>query len=199
MDYMHSLLHPEDYPAALRRYAELCEHVSNAELPGKMPRLWQRRYRIRLTEEKWTWINEVALISFYPEKEGWEMLGTWKSGAKGKRSHELPAMARSRFYQDWLPGNLSDLLHRKAAMPPEIPWSNLVKIGSLDLLEDPISEREKEVLVLIADGYSTGEIAQELFISATTVVTHRKKLLAKFNARNTAELIKKACKLFYFQ
>ncbi len=58
-----------------------------------------------------------------------------------------------------------------------------------------ITRREKEVLALIADGMTNNEIAQTLFISVTTVDTHRKNLLAKFNARNTAALVKIAMQL----
>jgi DNA-binding NarL/FixJ family response regulator len=55
-----------------------------------------------------------------------------------------------------------------------------------------ITRREKEVLVLIADGMTNNQIADKLFISATTVDTHRKNLLAKFHAKNTATLIRLA-------
>lgn len=55
-----------------------------------------------------------------------------------------------------------------------------------------ISRREKEVLQLIADGLTNAEIAGKLFISTTTVDTHRKNLLAKFDARNTAALVRYA-------
>ena len=57
-----------------------------------------------------------------------------------------------------------------------------------------ISRREREVLQLIADGFTNAEIAEKLFISVPTVNTHRKSLLAKFNVNNTAELIKLAVK-----
>jgi DNA-binding NarL/FixJ family response regulator len=57
-----------------------------------------------------------------------------------------------------------------------------------------ISRREKEVLILIADGFTNAEIAEKLFISVPTVNTHRKSLLAKFNVTNTAGLIKLAVK-----
>ena len=53
-----------------------------------------------------------------------------------------------------------------------------------------LTRREKEVLELIADGMTNAEIAQQLFISVTTVDTHRKNLLAKLEAKNTAALIK---------
>jgi DNA-binding NarL/FixJ family response regulator len=55
-----------------------------------------------------------------------------------------------------------------------------------------ITRREKEVLELIADGMTNNEIAQKLFISTTTVDTHRKNLLTKFEAKNTASLIRMA-------
>ena len=53
-----------------------------------------------------------------------------------------------------------------------------------------LTDREKEVLKLIAMEYSTNEIAEKLFISANTVETHRKNLLSKLNAKNIAGLVK---------
>lgn len=58
-----------------------------------------------------------------------------------------------------------------------------------------ITRREKEVLGLIADGLTNNEIAQELFISVATVDTHRKNLLAKFECKNIASLIKLAMQM----
>jgi DNA-binding NarL/FixJ family response regulator len=57
-----------------------------------------------------------------------------------------------------------------------------------------ISTREKEVLLLIADGLTNPQIAVQLFISLHTVESHRKNLLTKFNVNNTASLIKLAVK-----
>jgi DNA-binding NarL/FixJ family response regulator len=57
-----------------------------------------------------------------------------------------------------------------------------------------ITRREKEVLLLVADGFTNAEIAEKLFISVPTVNTHRKSLLSKFNVNNTAGLIKLAAK-----
>ena len=55
-----------------------------------------------------------------------------------------------------------------------------------------ITRREKEILKLIIEEMTTEEIAEKLFISPTTVISHRKSLLRKLNAKNTAGLVKAA-------
>jgi DNA-binding NarL/FixJ family response regulator len=55
-----------------------------------------------------------------------------------------------------------------------------------------ITKREKEVLELIAEGMTNQEIAAKLFLSVTTVDSHRKNMLTKFNVKNTAALVKLA-------
>lgn len=58
-----------------------------------------------------------------------------------------------------------------------------------------LTRREKEVLELIAEGMTNNEIAGKLFISITTVDTHRKNVMAKLNVKNTAMLIRMAVEL----
>jgi len=58
-----------------------------------------------------------------------------------------------------------------------------------------LTRREKEVLELIANGMTNNEIAAKLFVSVATVDTHRKNLLAKFDARNIAMLVKAAVQM----
>lgn len=55
-----------------------------------------------------------------------------------------------------------------------------------------LTRREKEILKLIIEELTTEEIAQKLFISPTTVISHRKSLLRKLDAKNTAGLVKNA-------
>lgn len=54
------------------------------------------------------------------------------------------------------------------------------------------TSKEKEVLYLISIGLTTKEIASRLNISHHTVETHRKNLLRKSEAKNSAQLIQKA-------
>jgi len=55
-----------------------------------------------------------------------------------------------------------------------------------------ITGREYEILQLIAKEHTTKDIAKQLYLSTHTVFTHRKNLLDKLEAKNTAGLIRKA-------
>lgn len=57
-------------------------------------------------------------------------------------------------------------------------------------IEDILSRRELEVLKLICKEYSNAEIAEKLFLSVSTVETHRKNLIAKLGVNNTVGLVK---------
>lgn len=85
---------------------------------------------------------------------------------------------------------ISEVMVGKTYLSMEVAVSLRKQTEELPL----ISRREREVLQLIADGFTNAEIADKLFISVPTVNTHRKSLLAKFNVNNTAELIKLAVK-----
>ena len=52
-----------------------------------------------------------------------------------------------------------------------------------------LTEREHEVLILIAQGLSNAEIAQSLFISPTTAKTHASRIISKLDAKNRTQLV----------
>ena|ERR1700741_2030192 len=57
-----------------------------------------------------------------------------------------------------------------------------------------LSKREIEILTLICKEYSNAEIAEKLFLSISTVETHRKNLISKLGVNNTVGLVKFALK-----
>ena len=61
-----------------------------------------------------------------------------------------------------------------------------------------LTERESEVLPLIAAGMTSKEIAQRLCLTEQTIKWRRQRLMAKFDARNTAEMLTKARELGFF-
>lgn len=54
---------------------------------------------------------------------------------------------------------------------------------------ETLSDREYQVLCLIASGKTPGEIADELFLSVKTISTYRTRILEKMNLKNNSELI----------
>jgi DNA-binding NarL/FixJ family response regulator len=57
-----------------------------------------------------------------------------------------------------------------------------------------LSERENEIIILIAEGLTNGQIAEHLFLSNHTINTHRKNIMAKLGVKNTAGIVMYAVK-----
>ena len=57
-----------------------------------------------------------------------------------------------------------------------------------------LSDRESEIIVLIAEGNTNAQIAEMLFLSNHTVGTHRKNIMSKLGVRNTAGIVMYAVK-----
>ncbi|MCK3684549.1 response regulator transcription factor [Maribellus sp. YY47] len=57
-----------------------------------------------------------------------------------------------------------------------------------------LSEREKEIFLLLAEGVSTREIGEKLFISVKTVGTHKQNILDKLDLKNNSDVVKFALK-----
>jgi DNA-binding CsgD family transcriptional regulator/Na+-transporting methylmalonyl-CoA/oxaloacetate decarboxylase gamma subunit len=62
-------------------------------------------------------------------------------------------------------------------------------------LEDPLSEREIEVLALLSSGKTNAEVARDLYVSVGTVKSHTGNIYRKLEARNRAEAITRAREL----
>ncbi|MGD9331478.1 MAG: response regulator transcription factor [Desulfobacterales bacterium] len=69
--------------------------------------------------------------------------------------------------------------------------------GEGRLTEDPLTPRERQILQLIADGKTSKEIAQLLFISIHTVHNHRKNIKTRLSIRKNADLVKYALRHGY--
>lgn len=70
----------------------------------------------------------------------------------------------------------------------EKPSKSIIKYTQL------LSDREREVLLLVAEGYSTKEIGQTMFLSTKTIETHRKNIMTKLEVHNVAGMVRIAFK-----
>jgi DNA-binding NarL/FixJ family response regulator len=65
------------------------------------------------------------------------------------------------------------------------------KPASKKLTEEPLTERENEILVLLAQGFTYQEIGQQLFISRDTVHSHIRSIYRKMQVRSRTEAVVK--------
>jgi len=79
-----------------------------------------------------------------------------------------------------------NMLYKAVAQSASLPPEDSSASGA------DLTARELEVLKLIAEGLTNGEIADKLFTSKRTIETHRQNIIAKTQAKNTAALIKLA-------
>ncbi len=85
---------------------------------------------------------------------------------------------------------ITQLSNGETLLSREIASSMLTQFHTLETpSESPLSPREEEILQLIADGQSTTEIAETLFISAKTVKNHLASIYEKLGARDRTQAV----------
>ncbi|WP_034301630.1 response regulator transcription factor [Herbaspirillum sp. RV1423] len=106
----------------------------------------------------------------------------------------LKAGARGYLTKDSDPDRLLEAIQKVAGGGRYIDPSMVDKIVFEDeenvLPHEHLSQRERQIFIMIAAGKSTGKIAAELFLSAKTVSTHKRRILEKMNADNAADLVR---------
>ncbi|MEL6559952.1 MAG: helix-turn-helix transcriptional regulator [Bacteroidota bacterium] len=65
-------------------------------------------------------------------------------------------------------------------------------------IKQSITKREHQIVSALSQGMNSYEISEKLFISIYTVQTHRKNVMEKTSARNTAHLIRRCFELGLF-
>jgi len=108
-----------------------------------------------------------------------------KAGARGyllksnAQSHLIEAIEALAVHKSYFSPQVAETLVKEYARKP-------------GLMRDVITARERTVVQLIADGYSSKAIANTLDISLKTVETHRNKVMQKLNLGNSAALVRYA-------
>ncbi len=127
----------------------------------------------------------VVLTTFETDETVFEALRAGASGflLKDVRPAELLDAVRLVAAGEALlsPGATRRLIEAYVRVPPV----GAATSGAVDVLTD----REREVLGLVATGLSNGEIAERLVVSGATVKTHMTHLLRKLGARDRAQLV----------
>ena len=128
-------------------------------------------------KEKYPAVNIVGLSTSFQASVIWKMKENGASGyllKDASKKEIITALHEVNQGREYVSFSVAEVLKQK--MPTD----------QLPVL----TKREKEVLELIAEGWTNQEIADKLFLNCTTVDSHRKNMLTKFNAKNTAALVK---------
>lgn len=107
----------------------------------------------------------------------------------------LCAGASGYLLKDTSPADL--LVHIKEVFEGGSPMSSQIArriINSFRIIQNPLSERETEVLKMLGKGMNYRDVAEDLFLSPHTVKTHIKNIYSKLHVKNRAEAIYKAIK-----
>ncbi len=126
----------------------------------------------------------ILVISMYPEEQ--YAIRALKAGASGFLSKEsaneelLAAVHKILSGRKYVSPSIADKLADTVGVTGELPTHEL------------LSDREMQVLQLIASGKTVSEIAEEISLSINTISTYRTRILEKLSLHNNAELIRYA-------
>ncbi|MES2397472.1 MAG: response regulator transcription factor [Bacteroidota bacterium] len=135
-------------------------------------------------------IKVIALTTYDEKSIVKKMLGSGASGYVLKNINKeilieaIDTVAKGEIYYS---SEIPILLATSSAAPPITQKKQATYISLL-------SSREIEILQHIANGLSSNEIADKLFLSSKTIETHRTNIMRKLNIRNVVGLVKFALK-----
>lgn len=99
----------------------------------------------------------------------------------------------------WIANQLVKTKIETVIVEKEVAVIPLFKLNEAELRKMNLSNREYEVLQLLAKGYSNTDIAENLFLSLSTVKTHVSNLFVKMNVKSRTQAIEKAKRLNLIQ
>ena len=130
--------------------------------------------------------TKIVMVTVSDEEE--DLFEAIKSGAQGYVLKNMPGEEFGRVLTDIASGEAP--LSRGLAAKILGEFARLTRESApKDSAKDELSERECEVLQLVANGATNKEIAAQLFISENTVNYHMKNILAKLHLRNRAQAV----------
>lgn len=168
------LIHPDD---KVRVLAAMREHeLGNA-------RLYQCDYRLRHKEGHWVWVTSRGQIVARDEQgKALRVMGTVRDISEDRR----------------LAQEGSDVLRQIEAMVQHLMGPRDARIGASPspALPGPekLSRRQRQILILIAQGKTSAEIGKQLKVATATVISHRRRLMSLLQVHSAAELTRYAIK-----
>ncbi|MEJ2100640.1 MAG: response regulator transcription factor [Desulfobacterales bacterium] len=137
--------------------------------------------------------TRVMVVSMHSKID--YIVGAFRAGAKG---YVIKECAADRLLQ-----GIRSILKGDYFMDTSVSQKVVKKLAGIQANEmkcadtsyDTLTRREQEVMVMVAEGFSTNEIGERLFISPKTVENHRSSIMRKLKLHSTIDLVRYAVKL----
>jgi DNA-binding NarL/FixJ family response regulator len=133
--------------------------------------------------------NRIQILMLTISDQDSDLLGALTAGANGY------------LLKNTEPESLRDAIllmaEGKSVLSPDVTATVLraLKGTQMALVQGPLSDRELEVLACLAQGFTTTQIASQLYISENTVKTHIRHILEKLDSSNRTEAVSKAIQM----
>jgi len=137
---------------------------------------------------------DVNVVAITPNQEGETIVNALKAGVKSyvKKDCDLNEIVSSvrdtAAGHKFFCGQILNTIHQVDIDPESEDFD------SFSCEPVKLSEREQEIITLIAEGHTNTTIAEKLFLSPHTVNTHRKNIMQKLGVKNTASIVMYAVK-----
>ena len=194
----------DDHPMVLEGMKSMLEQISSVELIGIACNAYEAVEQIKLL------LPDIVITDInMPEISGIELALKVKTEFPQVKIIAMSTFKERSYISKMIQNGASGYLV-KSASKEEIEEAILsvhegklymsldITLSSADKEEmdniPVLSSREKEILLLIADGLTNPQMAEKLFLSLHTIDSHRKNILTKFSVNNTASLIKLAAR-----
>lgn len=138
--------------------------------------------------------RNISFIAITPEQSANTLVDALKSGVKSYIKKDcdtgeiLSAVLETGTGNKFFCGQILEVIQKASINVDDID------LDGFSCEAVVLSEREMEIIKYIAEGHTNAQIADILFLSAHTVTTHRKNIMAKLGTKNTAGIVMYAVK-----
>jgi len=139
--------------------------------------------------------NKIRFIAITPEQSAQTLVDALRSGVMSyvKKDCELSeivnAVTETGHGNKFFCGQILETIQRANIDVNDLDFDSFTCEAVV------VSERENEIIVLISEGLTNEQIAEQLFLSKHTINTHRKNIMSKLGVKNTAGIVMYAVKM----
>jgi DNA-binding CsgD family transcriptional regulator len=194
-EFLFGLIPPTVIPKILARQMEYNKMFSSPEFDYTRPCLIEFEGKFHTNEKELLVMKQhVIILEFEPGASVRVFFALWQTIEAGSKQtiRKTEIQRRLKAFQHLLFGPASEENQRSNTKA-------LIKMKTPDFIAPKLTEKEKELLLMLSRGLSLKETAKKMKVSYFTSESHRKHLFDKFEVRNVAELIKKASKVYWLE